>query len=51
METEVVEGFETLGTLGTCHHDVLRERKSHKTAANKSFQRLRNQLRSRDLQT
>ncbi|XP_058840101.1 uncharacterized protein LOC131695584 [Topomyia yanbarensis] len=48
---EVVEEFVYLGTLVTCDKYVCREVKSRIAAANRAFNGLRNQLRSRNLQT
>ena len=48
---EVVEEFVYLGTLVTCDNDVSREVKRRIAAANRAFYGLRNQLRSRNLQT
>lgn len=48
---EVVEEFVYLGTLLTCDNDVTREVKRRIAAANRAFYGLRNQLRSRSLQT
>ena len=48
---EVVDEFVYLGTLVTCDNDMSREVKQRVAAANRAFYGLRNQLRSRSLQT
>ena len=48
---EVVDEFVYLGTLVTCDNDMSREVKRRVAVPNRAFYGLRNQLRSRSLQT
>ena len=48
---EVVDEFIYVGALVTCDNEVSREIKRQIAAANRAFYGLRNQLRSRSLQT